>query len=257
MIDIHTHVLHDVDDGSPDLATSIEHLKLMQAAGITDIFLTPHYLRPAFQNPPELIAKRIAELKETAKKEKIEINLHQGTEIYLEADIHKIIETKMLSMANTKYVLVETNMTEFPADLTHILYELVRNGFKPILAHPERYMNIILKPGIAEDFIHKNIYLQLNSGSLLGDYGSAIQKTAWHLLERGHAHFLASDNHCRVPAFNHHHAVNLIRKNIDDYTAELLTQTNPAKIFNDEKIEYFYVKSIQHEKKGFFSRFFN
>ena len=256
MIDIHTHILHGVDDGSPELKISIEHLKLMQEAGITDVFLTSHFLRPAFQNPVELITKRIAELRDAAKKENINIKLHRGAEIYLDDGIHNIIESEQLSLADTKYLLVETNMTEFPADLYHILYELVRAGYKPILAHPERYMNVMMKPSIVEDIIHKNVYMQINSSSLLGHYGNSIQKTAWRLLEQGHAHFLASDNHCRVPIYDHNLAVNLIRKNIDDFTADLLTKTNPVKILTGEKIEYFYVKSIQQEKKGFFSRFF-
>jgi len=250
MIDIHTHILHGVDDGSPDLDISIEHLKLMQAVGITDVILTTHYLQPAFQNPVELITEKITELKEAVLKENININLHRGAEIYLEADIHKIIESEQLSLAGTKYVLVETNMTEFPTDLYQILYDLVKCGYKPILAHPERYMDVITNPSLVEDIIHKNVYMQINSSSLLGNYGNAIKKTAWRLLEKGHAHFLASDNHCRVPIYDHNIAVDLIRKNIDDYTAELLSKTNPAKIFTDENIDYVYVESIQHEKKG-------
>lgn len=254
MIDIHTHILPGVDDGSPDLETSLHQLRLMQAAGITEVFLTPHYLRPAYQNPLELITAKIAELKEAVSSEKIEIKLHRGAEIYLEADIIELIESEQLTLGGTEYVLVETNMTSFPTNFLQILYDLVRSGFKPILAHPERYLEIIIRPKLAEDIIHRNVYLQLNSGSLLGHFGSEIQKLAWKLVERGHAHFLASDNHCRFAEFNYHLAVDLIRKNLDDFTADLLSLHNPAKIFKAEQIDYFYVDSITENKKSFLSR---
>jgi len=105
---------------------------------------------------------------------------------------------------------------------------------------------------MAEDFMYRNVYLQVNAGSILGLYGSKIEKTVWQLIKSGFVHFLASDNHCRIDEYILPAAIEAIRDKIDDYTADLLTQVNPQKMLNNEKIEYFYLKEQKVEKKGFF-----
>jgi len=257
MIDIHTHILNGVDDGSKDLQTSLQHLRLMQEIGVTGVFLTPHFMRNMFDGNPDTIREEFQKLKKEVEKEKIEIELYPGFEIFLEPGIHKKILDQQLSLNGTKYILVETNMSGFTADLPQILYDLVRNGWKPILAHPERYADIINDPAVAEELIHKNIYMQINAGSLLGHYSRPIQDTAWFLVRQGFAHFIASDNHCKEPAYFLDIALNEIRNNIDEYTANLLSIENPQKILKNEPIEYFYVKEIREKKKGFFSRLFS
>jgi protein-tyrosine phosphatase len=108
---------------------------------------------------------------------------------------------------------------------------------------------------MAEDFLHRNIYLQINAGSILGLYGQTISKTAWYLIDNGFAHFMASDNHCRTDEYILPIAKEMIHDKIDNYTAELLTKINPQKMLNNEKINYFYLQKQKIEKKGFFERF--
>ena len=257
MIDIHTHLLPAVDDGSADLETTLQHLRLMQEKGVTGVFLTPHFMRNMFEGNPASIRAKFRDLKKEIASENIQIEIYSGYEIFLEPDIHqKIVENK-LSLNGTQYLLVETNMSGFSKDLPQILFDLVRHGWKPILAHPERYADIIDDPSLAEDLIHKNLLLQINSGSLLGDYGRAVQKAAWFLIENGFAHFLASDNHGKNPEYLLDIALAEIREKIDDHTAYLLTEHNPQLVLKNEPIEYFYLKEIRPQKKGFFSRLFN
>ncbi|MDO9576266.1 MAG: CpsB/CapC family capsule biosynthesis tyrosine phosphatase [Candidatus Cloacimonadales bacterium] len=257
MIDIHTHILPGVDDGSSDLQTTLQHLRLMLEKGVTGVFLTPHFMRNMFDGNPETIRKKFRELKKKVKAENIEIDLYPGFEIYLEPGIHQKIADHKLSLNGTKYILIETNMSGFTRELPQILYDLVHHGWKPILAHPERYSDIINDPLTAEELIHKNLLMQINAGSLLGDYGRAVQNAAWFLVENGFAHFLASDDHCKNPVFNLDIALNEIRENIDEHTANLLSVINPQKVINNEPIEYFYLKEIREKKRGFFSRLFN
>lgn len=257
MIDIHTHILPAVDDGSPDLQTTLLHLRLMQEKGVTGVFLTPHFMRNMYEGNPGSIRRKFGELKEVIAAENIEIDIYPGYEIFLEPGIHQKIEENRLSLNGTKYLLVETNMSGFSRDLPQIFYDLVRNGWKPILAHPERYADVINDPAIAEDLIHKNLLLQINAGSLLGDYGKAVQNAAWFLIEKGFAHFLASDNHCKNPIYNLDLALAEIRENIDEHTAHLLTVHNPQQVLKNEPIEFFYVKEVSPRRKGFFARLFN
>lgn len=251
MIDIHTHILHNCDDGSDSLELSIEQITNMIDKGVTDIVLTPHYMNSYVQTDAKVIDKQFKELSKVITD--LEINLHKGGEIFLNPGIEDKID-KELCIGDTSYILVETNMGEFTPDIYEILFKLVRKGFRPILAHPERYNYIMNDPEMAEDFLHRNVYLQVNAGSILGLYGPKIAKTAWYLIDNGFAHFLASDNHCRTDEYILPAAIDAIRDNIDDYTAELLTKINPQKMLNNEKIKYFYLEKRPTEKKGFFDK---
>ena len=251
MIDIHTHILHNCDDGSDSLELSIEQITNMISKGVTDIVLTPHYMNSYVQTDAKVINKQFKEISKATANMKI--NLHKGGEIFLNPGVEDKID-KELCIGDTSYILVETNMGEFTPDIYEILFKLVRKGLRPILAHPERYNYIMNDPNMAEDFLHRNVYLQVNAGSVLGFYGSKIAKTAWYLIDNGFAHFIASDNHCKIDEYILPAAIEAIRDNIDDYTADLLSQINPQKMLNNEKIKYFYLEKQPIEKKGFFEK---
>ena len=252
MIDIHTHILHNCDDGSTSLDLSIQQIKNMIDKGVTDIVLTPHYMNSYVQTDAMIIGKRFEELLRATNE--LEINLHKGGEIFLNQGINDEVIDRELCIGDTPYVLVETNMGEFTSDIYETFFNLVRKGLRPILAHPERYNYIMNDPSMVEDIMHRNIYLQINAGSILGIYGQKIKKTAWFLIENGFAHFVASDNHCKTDEYILPSAIAAIRNKIDNYTADLLTQVNPQKMLNNEKIEYFYLKEQKVEKKGFFEK---
>ena len=254
MIDIHTHVLHNCDDGSDSLELSIEQITNMIDKGVTDIVLTPHYMNSYVQTDANIINKQFIELSKATADMKID--LHKGGEIFLNTGVEDNIDRE-LCIGNTSYILVETNMGEFTNDIYKILFKLVKRGFRPILAHPERYNYIMNDPEMAEDFLHRNVYLQINAGSILGLYGHRIAKTAWNLINNGFAHFIASDNHCKIDEYILPAAIEAIRNNIDDYTADLLSQKNPQRMLNNEKIKYFYLKKQPDEKKGFIKRILN
>ncbi|MCF7794249.1 MAG: exopolysaccharide biosynthesis protein [Candidatus Cloacimonetes bacterium] len=257
MIDIHTHILHSIDDGSQDIETSITHLKLMQEYGVKAVFVTPHFMLQYYDFDQQLVLDKIAELQKAAEKENINIKIIPGREIYLDSSLFEKLKSGKMNMGNSNYILVETNMTNFPADLNQHLYDLVRSGLKPIMAHPERYTNIINDPDSAEDLLHKNVLLQINAGSLIGIYGKNVQKAAWFLVDNGLAHFVASDNHCKELDYTLPAAVEMLKQKIDEHTAELLTEINPRKIIDNEPITYFYLEKVVTKKKGFFSKLFS
>lgn len=254
MIDIHTHILPEVDDGAIDIVSAVKQLKMMSDSGVSAVFLTPHFLPGRYEATNEILQKNLKELRNAITAEAVNIDLIMGREIYLDSVILSRIDNFKPFMGNSKYLLVETNMTDFPSDLNEILYHLVIMGFKPILAHPERYNNIIFDQTLAEDFLHRNVYLQINAASILGYYGKSVQKTAWFLIEQGFAHFLASDNHCRQDFYELPEAIEMIKQNIDDHTADLLTKINPHKIIENEDIEIFYLKKVFVPSTSFWSK---
>jgi len=245
MIDIHTHLLPATDDGSPDMEISLLQLELMAKAGITEVVLTPHFMRYQYHNTRTSLLPVFNELKEKVRQKKIDIQLHLGAEVYLDNDIQNDIINEKLMIEQTNYVLVETGMNEFPPHFYDSLYQIVRNGYTPVLAHPERYVPIMDNPKLAEDLLYRNVLLQLNLGSFSGGYGRKAEKTAWKLLDNGFAHFLASDNHAKRDDFPYLNILKEIENKYDLYLVELLTKINPKKLLNNEKIEYFYVEKVE------------
>lgn len=256
MIDIHTHILPELDDGSSDLETSINQLRIMADSGVKSVFFTPHYIPNFYPTGKLTILDKLHKVQQKVLDEKIPIQLEVGVELFLEANSIEFVEAEELTMGKSRYLLVETNMSGFAADFNDNLFKLLRAGYKPILAHPERYLDIQRKPEVAEDLMHRNVYMQINAGSLLGYYGKQVKKTAWTLLHQGWAHFLASDNHCKSDNYPLDKAYKLVVHKIDDYTAKLLTEINPQKIIENSNINMFYLESSLKEE-GFFSRFRN
>jgi protein-tyrosine phosphatase len=238
MIDIHTHVLPFCDDGADSLDQSINELTEISKSGVTDVFLTPHYIRNVFENSRESTQAIYQELKLNLLLKGVNINIHPGAEVYLDDNIWNDIEKYNLQLADTKYVLVETGFNGFPSDLLDILYQLVKRGYKPILAHPERYIDIIKNLELAEDLIYRNVYLQMNAGSFLGYYGNMVQKTAWQLLKKKLVHFLASDTHCNSDYYFLKEALQTVVENTEAEFIEQITTINPGKLLQNKTIEY-------------------
>ncbi len=257
MIDIHTHLLVGVDDGSTDLELSVTRLRSMKEVGVKGVVLTSHYMRGSFDNTAEILAPKFKTLLDAAREDKNDIDLYTGYEVYLAPDVANDIEEYNLTLNKGRYVLVETDLNAFPADLKENLFQIVRKGYKPILAHGERYVNILNHLSEADDLINRDVYIQVNAASLLGGYGRKVRETAWGLLENGWVHFIASDDHCRNPFYNLHIARERIIESIDEYTANLLTSVYPQRMINGEDIPYRYV-DIKHEKrkKSFWRRIF-
>ncbi|MDY6914688.1 MAG: CpsB/CapC family capsule biosynthesis tyrosine phosphatase [Candidatus Cloacimonadota bacterium] len=249
MIDLHTHILPAIDDGSADMQTSISFLKKMADCGITDVVCTSHYIRHQFHNTYAVRKEKFDLLKNEAYKQNIQTNLHLAAEVYLETEILQDIKQEKMNIDDTNYILVETDFTGFPPNLKELLYQLVKEGYNPILAHPERYSNLKKNPELAEEFMHRNVLLQLNAASLLGGYGRASAKAAWKMLEMGFCHFIASDCHCRSGEYQLPAAADLITRKLDNYTAQLITVENPQKVLDNKKIDMFYLENVEIKKK--------
>lgn len=258
MIDIHTHILPNTDDGAENMEIALSCLSKIQEVGVTDVFLTPHYIPGEYDNTGEIIDRKCTELRKTAKENDINVNLHCGVEFYLTGTGQKETDFSGFRLGNSDYVLVETAMHGFPVNLFEILYIMVKKGYKPILAHPERYMDIMKDSTIAEDLIYRNVYLQANAGSFIGDYGKIVSRTAWEMLQKGFYHFIASDHHCNTNHYSLQVISNLFAEDYPEYPLDMLINENPARIIRNEKIEYFNPPILMNKEngnsKGFFQK---
>ncbi len=197
MKDIHCHILYGIDDGASTKEESLIILKKAYDEGITDIVFTPHYIKNSKYNCNNKKKQRIInELKKELKNENIDINLYLGNEVMIDKDIVKLIEKDEIStINNTKYILVEFPMHNEEKDSINIMFELIRKGYKPILAHPERYSYIRRHPEKIDKYIEMGILLQGNYLSLFGKYGKDAGKFLKRLLKQRKISILASDIH--------------------------------------------------------------
>ena len=197
MKDIHCHILNGIDDGSKTIEESISIIKNAIDNGITDIVLTPHYIENSNYNCNNKDKVYLLnKLKKELKKNNLDINLYLGNEIMITKNIISLLtKGKACTINNTKYVLIEFPLHNELSYIEDIIFELVRNNYIPIIAHPERYSYIQKDISKIDNYIELGAILQGNYQSLLGHYGGSAKKTLKKLLKENKITILASDIH--------------------------------------------------------------
>ena len=197
LVDIHCHVLHGVDDGAKDLEESISLCRTYVKNGFTDVIATPHYIKGGRYSPSaNLVINKTKELNDELKKRLIPLKIHSGMEIRLTKDTcQELIDGKILTLNNSRYVLIELPDTESYKYIDKLLFDIQDNGFIPIIAHPEREMKIISDMDIVRRFVSRGALLQVSKGSIEGDFGKAVKKCVHRILNEGLACFIATDAH--------------------------------------------------------------
>ncbi len=237
-IDIHCHIMPGVDDGSPDMATSLEMLRIADKNGITHLILTPHH-KPMHHNvsPEHNVAYR-KELQEAAKAEGIKAKLFSGNEIYYSDEtMEELIEGKICSLAGSDYVLVEFHPTNPYKAIQNAVSRVQAAGFIPIIAHVERYSDIVSHPVRVSDLIEMGCFIQVNASSVMGKYGFGISHFTRKLLKQQLIHFIASDAHDtgrRAPQLLD--CRNYVERKFGEDYAKKLFFTNPANVIRNELI---------------------
>lgn len=237
MIDIHTHLIPGVDDGSKSIEDTLEIFKEAEKAGFTDIILTSHYLIDYYETKPEELIPWKDKLQEMLENEGIKIKLHSGMEVYISQELNTLMkENKILTLANSKYLLVELPMSTSVKYLDYIIYFLESIGMKLVLAHPERYKDVQKNHKLVEDYIEKGCLIQCNYGSVLGQYGNDAKKAIKYLLKKDLVHFMATDCHRKGGIYlDISKALKKIEKIVGKDKLYDITTSNARKILDDEK----------------------
>lgn len=198
--DIHCHILPGIDDGAPDVATSIELIKRMNSWGISRIIATPHVTQASFENTPQTMSNALNEVKKELKTQNIDIEITHSAEYRIdELFLNHLNDGLIVPMPNN-YILVENSFIQEPWNLDQLLFELKVKGYKPILAHPERYAYYYGKKNRYKDIHNAGTKLQINLLSLAGSYGKEEKLIAMELIDKGLVDFIGTDLH------NHRHA---------------------------------------------------
>ena len=239
MIDIHTHIIPDLDDGPPDMETSVGIGKLAEEDGITAIISTSHSEECAAVGFTGMHL-RLDAVRKAWAAEGLSIRLAMGVEIFLRPDTASDLKSgRLWSLAGSSYVLVELPNQPWPAYTESALFDLQLAGYVPILAHPERYTAIQSDPNVMYGLAERGVLGQITASALLGLHGAQIQQTAEILLRHGLAQFLSTDTHGltdrkRKPqlAGALAQAVALVGQD----TASALVADNPACIFTGKHV---------------------
>ena len=235
MIDFHAHILPGLDDGIQTMDDAIKVLKEAKKAGFEKIICTTHYSNYYTENEET----RKNKLKELQEKERA-IELIIGNEVYARTDIDKVFGIGEAStLNNSKYVLYEMPIHKEYPKYQNLVIDLISAGYKPVLAHPERYVIIQENPKKIEELLELGVYLQSNFMSIEGLYGSKCKKTVELLLKHNMISFLGTDVHSTKAFYPHiKDASKKIIKIIGENNFNEITNINPEKVCRNEEVDF-------------------
>lgn len=195
-VDMHSHLIPGIDDGSQSLEESIALIKRMEGYGLKKLIITPHIMTEFYKNTPEIIHAGLETLKSALEEEGVFIALGAAAEYYLdEIFLEKINAGQKLLTFGDNHVLVETGFMSKPSMLLESFFQLEMAGYHPVLAHPERYLYLHQDAELLEAMIDRNISFQLNLLSITGYYSKPVKKFAEKIIDEGLVKLVGTDCH--------------------------------------------------------------
>ena len=235
-IDIHCHIMPGVDDGSPDMETSLKMLQIAEENGIERIILTPHH-KPMHHNvSPEHNKVYCGKLQELADRAGLHIRLYSGNEIYYSDETQRELEKgKICTLADSDYCLVEFHPTTPFRTIHNGIYQVQAAGYIPIIAHVERYSDVVSHYSYVEDLVDMGCCIQVNASSVMGKYGFGISHFTKKLLKNRRVDFVATDAHdCKNRAPQILECRNYVARKFGDGYSQKIFYDNPMSVINNE-----------------------
>ena len=256
MIDMHTHLLPNIDDGPRDWKEALALLAQGESDGILGAVCTSHVLNRLDEKLELSFIETFKELRFRAKQQALKISLWLGSEIHCQSVFNYKSRIATLN-GNQKYLLFELPLNDIPSDVHEKVFELVLNGVTPILAHPERNMTIMRHPETAFELANRGMLMQMNAGSIIGVFGKHVKKVSEIMIDHRLVHFVGSDCHggsmrpmLLSPAYK------IISNQWGEDTAKILFHRNAALAIQGKKIPVDAVIPFEKKRKNRFFGFF-
>lgn len=196
LIDMHCHIIHGVDDGAKSKKDVGEMLLMEYRNGVRKIILTPHYRKGMFEPDEQEVQKGLNEIRQMIRELEIEMEVFLGCEYHANSDmIKELSEYERFRMNGSKYVLIEFSSRHNFIKIRNWIYELVKAGFEPIIAHVERYPAVTEKKELIQELIDLGAWIQVDAGAILGEDGWRLKMISRKLLKEELIHFIGSDAH--------------------------------------------------------------
>lgn len=196
-VDFHSHLIPSVDDGVRTPGESLEILEFLQKIGFEKEITTPHVMSDFFRNDQKSIEDGYNKVLELHSKTQNGIAFEYAAEYYLDYEVLNLLKSDSLLTISENYLLIEFSFFNPPEHLTNIIFDLQSSGYKIILAHPERYIYYHNNREKYEELSDRQVYLQINGNSLLGEYGANSKKIAQWLIDKKLVDFIGSDAHSK------------------------------------------------------------
>jgi len=194
--DMHSHLIPGIDDGSKSMEESIDLVRRLADFGLSKIITTPHIMSEYYRNTPEIINMGLEDLRKAVKQEGIAIEIEAAAEYYMdEIFLEKVKSGEQMLTFGDNYILVETGFINKPQMLLDIIFHLEMAGYKPILAHPERYQYLIMDKKLQEELFERKLLFQVNLLSFTGFYSKQVKDFGEMLVDKGVVALLGTDCH--------------------------------------------------------------
>ena len=238
MIDIHTHILPGLDDGARSMDIALHMADIAVKSGTEILLATPHVISGVFDNDKERIVNACNEFNRELENHNLTLQVLPGAEYYLEPDLpERLARKELLTLNNGRYLLLELPGSTIPQYTAELLYNLQIQGTEPIIAHPERNMELMDAPYKLEELVGHGALTQVTAGSLTGLFGGKVKRVAFSFIENGLIHFLASDAHTnnrRTPALDA--AARIIEEKYGQEFAVAMVNSNPRALLEDREV---------------------
>ena len=196
--DIHSHFIPGIDDGSPDMRTTVTLIQEMQRLGFSKVITSPHVMSDFYKNSSEIILAGLAAIRAELKAQRINMEIDAVAEYYLDYDFEQKIGKEKFLFFGANYLLVELSFLDAPRNFLDIIFKLQLEGYTVVLAHPERYQYLQMKD--YQNLVDRGVLLQINLLSLISYYSLQVKDKAEALIKQNMVSFVGTDCH------NMHHA---------------------------------------------------
>lgn len=233
MVDIHCHILPQMDDGAAVWNESVEMARIAWKTGVTQIAATPHF--PGTEEAASLlpqILRRVQTLQEELNRQRIPVTVYPGAEVLCLPQTADLARKDLLpTMGMGRYVLTEFYFDTPGEEMERLLHPLFARGYLPVIAHPERYEAVQKDPSLALRWFDREWGIQLNKGSVFGAFGAEAERTALWLLRHGAVHMIASDaHHAKTRTTDFSRIAAWAEKNLGAAYTDVLLRRNPQRV---------------------------
>lgn len=220
---MHSHLIPGIDDGSPDLQTSLGFLTELQELGYQKIITTPHILSGLYNNTSAIIKEGLQTLQNSAAQQGLSIQIEAASEYFVDMHFESLLQDDdLLNFGGSRFVLIEMSFVAPSPQLEKVIFQLQTKGYQPILAHPERYNYWHHSPSVFSHLKDLGCHFQVNIPSLVGYYGAPTKKTALNFIKSGWVEFFGTDLH-------HDRHLELLKKHQFDSDLSELLQKYPVR----------------------------
>jgi tyrosine-protein phosphatase YwqE len=221
--DMHSHLIPGIDDGSPDMETSLAFLTTLQELGYQKVITTPHILSGLYNNTSAIIKEGLQKLQSSAAQQGLTIQIEAASEYFIDTHFESLLQNDdLLSFGPSKFELIEMSFVAPSPQLEKVIFQLQTKGYQPILAHPKRYNYWHHSPAVFSHLKELGCYFQVNLPSLVGYYGAPTKKLALNFIKSGWVEFFGTDLH-------HDRHLELLKKHQFDSDLTELLQKYPVR----------------------------